>query len=369
MQEESQSLFKRLHRNLVNRRERILNKKINCISWGLSRFEKSCPGIEQGKYYLVTGQTKSAKTKLTDELFVFNPLRQIIDNNLNIKMKIFYFTLELSKEEKMLALFSNILYLKEGIRISPTDLKSTRDGIPVSEEILELLNKYEEYFSKVEETVEFIDDTRNPTGIYSIVRKYALANGKVHYRDININGEIVKVEDYYEPNNPDEYVMIIVDHVSLIQQEKRDGQTLSLHESMSLLSSDYLIKLRNRFNYIPVVVQQQALQGENLEHRKNNSLKPSLANLSDNKQLSKDVNIAISIFSPYRYEIPKYFGYDIEKFKDNIRFMEILISRDGGAGDTFPLFFDGAVNFFQELPIPTEKSKIDKVYQHLDSIR
>lgn len=369
MSDKSESLYKRLHRNLTNRRERILNKKINSISWGLPRFEKTCPGIEQGKYYLLTGQTKSAKTQLTDSLFLFNPIQQIVDKGLNIKLKIFYFSLELSKEEKMLACFSNILYLKEGIRIPPVELKSTRAGIPVSDEILSLLNKYEDYFNKIEEMVEFIDDVRHPTGIYDIVRKYALANGKIHYREIDIDGEIVKVEDYYEPNDPDEYVMIIIDHISLVQPEKRNGQVLSLHETMSLLSSEYLIKLRNRFNYIPIVVQQQALAGENLEHKKNNSVKPSIANLADNKLTIRDCNVAIGIFSPYRYEIPKYFGYDIEYFKDNIRFIEVLVSRDGGAGDTFPLFFDGAVNYFTELPLPTEKSKIQNVYEHIASIR
>lgn len=62
--------------------------------------------------------------------------------------------------------------------------------------------------------------------------------------------------------------MIIIDHIGLIQPQKLNGTQLSLHESISLLSSDYLIKLRNRFNYIPVVVIQQAIAGENIEHKK-----------------------------------------------------------------------------------------------------
>lgn len=364
-----ETLYSRIRNNLINRRERILSGKINCIPWKMPRFEKSCPGIERGKYYLITGQTKSAKTQLTDHMFLFNSIKQVIDDNLNIKLKIFYFTLELSKEEKMLSCFSNILYEKEGIRISPEDLNSVRSGQPISEEILELLNKYEQYFNKIEEIVEFIDDVRNPTGIYNIVRDYALANGTIHKRTIDINGQLTEVEDYYESNNPEEYVMIIIDHVSLISPEKRQGVMLSLHESMSLLSSDYLIKLRNRFGYIPVVVQQQSLIGENLEHKKGNALKPSIANTADNKLLSRDCNIAIGIFSPYRYEIPNYFNYDITFFRDNIRFIEILISRSGGAGDTFPLYFDGKVNYFSELPKSNDKEDMKKVYNFIEKNR
>ena len=52
------SLFKRVHENLVTRRDRLLSGKINCIPWGLPRFENQLPGIEQGKYYLITANSK-----------------------------------------------------------------------------------------------------------------------------------------------------------------------------------------------------------------------------------------------------------------------------------------------------------------------
>jgi hypothetical protein len=369
MSEIKESLFSRVYDNIVKKRERILSGKINCIPWGLPRFQKECPGIEQGKYYLITAQSKGAKTQLTDWLFVYNTIQQIIDKGLNIKLKIFYITLEMSKEEKMLSCFSNILYIKEGIRIAPVDLKSTSEDKPLSEETLNVISRYKEYFDKIEEIVEFIDDTRNPTGIYNLVRDYALANGTIHYRNIDIKGTLVQVEDYYEPNNPDEYVMVIIDHVSLISPEKRNGQQLSLHESISLLSSEYLIKLRNRFNYIPVLVQQQALAGENIEHKKMGSLKPSPANLADNKLTIRDCNIALGVFSPFKNEMQDYYGYDITKLKDNCRFMEIMVSRDGGGGTVCPLYFDGATNFFSELPLPKETERIKKVYDFIENIK
>ena len=49
MSEEKKSLFSRVYENIVNKRERILSGKVNCIPWGLPRFEESSPGIEQGK--------------------------------------------------------------------------------------------------------------------------------------------------------------------------------------------------------------------------------------------------------------------------------------------------------------------------------
>jgi hypothetical protein len=52
------SIYERVYENLIERRNRILNGKINCIPWGLPRFEKQLPGIEQGRYYLISANSK-----------------------------------------------------------------------------------------------------------------------------------------------------------------------------------------------------------------------------------------------------------------------------------------------------------------------
>lgn len=309
------------------------------------------------------------KTQIADWLFLYNTIQQVLENNLKIKLKIFYFSLEMTKEEKMLSAFANILYIKEGLRIAPKDLKSTKADRILSEDVLLIIEKYKPYFEKIEEIVEFIDDVRHPFGIYNLVREYALANGTVHYREIDIDGKITKVEDYYEPNNPDEYVMIMIDHISLISPEKRNGVQLTLHESISVLSSDYLIKLRNRFNYIPVVIQQQSAAQESVDNKKANKLKPSLDGLADNKLTGRDANVILGLFSPFRHEIPEYMGYDVVFFKDNIRFLEIMGGREGGAGVTCPLYFDGAVNYFKELPLSKDQENLNKVSNFIKHMR
>ena len=303
---------------------------------------------------------------------MYNTIQQVVDNNLNIRLKIFYFSLEMTADEKMLSAFANILYIKEGIRLSPADLKSTKADNILSEDVLRIIAKYEPYFKKIEEIVEFIDDIRNPYGIYSVVRDYAVNNGTIHTRQIETKpGEYITVEDYYEPNDPEEYVMVIIDHIGLISPEKNydTGLPMSLHESIGKLSSDYLIKLRNRFNYIPVVIQQQAAAQESIENKKANKLKPTLDGLGDNKMTQRDANVILGLFSPFRHEIREYLNYDIHAFRDNIRFLEILGGREGGAGTVCPLYFDGAVNYFKELPLPQEELQIQRVKQLLQTIR
>lgn len=52
------SLFKRVYDGLIEKRDRILSGMINCIPWGLPRFENQLPGIERGRYYLITANSK-----------------------------------------------------------------------------------------------------------------------------------------------------------------------------------------------------------------------------------------------------------------------------------------------------------------------
>lgn len=280
----------------------------------------------------------------------------------------------MSKEQKMLAAFSNILYVKEGIRIAPKDLKSTKADNVLSEETIALIEKYKHYFDEIENIVEFIDDIRNPYGIYSLLRDYAKNNGTQHKKKVkfvdNRTGEesFKEIDDYYEPDDPEEYVIVIIDHISLITTDSENGRKMSLHESITKLSSDYLIKLRNKYGYIPVVIQQQASAQESLDNFKSNKLKPSLDGLGDNKLTQRDADVIFGLFSPYRHEIPEYFGYDIKFLKDNIRFLEIVGGREGGAGNVFALYFDGAVNYFTEMPKPTDSTGLKRVYDFIKNV-
>jgi hypothetical protein len=52
------SLYSRVYEDLIERRSRLLEGKINCIPWNLPRFENELPGIEKGKYYLITANSK-----------------------------------------------------------------------------------------------------------------------------------------------------------------------------------------------------------------------------------------------------------------------------------------------------------------------
>lgn len=53
------SLIQRVLTDLEERRQRILRGEINCIPSPFKSFQNDFPGIEQGKYYCVSGASKS----------------------------------------------------------------------------------------------------------------------------------------------------------------------------------------------------------------------------------------------------------------------------------------------------------------------
>lgn len=364
-------MIDRIINNLKTRRERVLSGEVNCIPSSFTRFREDFVGIEQGKYFLVSGQTKAAKTQIATNMFVYNPLFYAYEHPDKIHLKIFYFPLEESVENITLRFMSHLLAKYSDYRISPLDLKSTNENKVVPLEALELLEseKYQDILKFYNNTVMFFED-RNPTGIKRQIQSYAEKNGIVHKKKITITNketglsEEREVFDYYEPHDPKEYVIIIVDHISLITPES----SMDLRESINRLS-EYMIMFRNRYNYIPVIIQQQGTETGNLEAFKNNKIRPTMSGLSDSKYTAKDCSMMLGITNPYSHELDNYLGYDIRKFKDSIRFLEVVLNREGQSNGIIALYFDGKTCTFRELPPPGDREALEKVYKYLDNIR
>lgn len=366
------TLQKRVVDSLKERRERLFNNQLNCIPSPFKRFREDFIGIEQACQYLVTASTKGSKSQFTSYTFIYKPLMFCYNTKLDIDYKVIYFPLEETPERIMERFISWLLfdYTKGRIRISPRDLRST--VTPVSQEVLDLINSDEikDIIKYFEDHVIFPTEKPNPTGMYFFCKKYAEEHGKVYTKPGKYTNELGEVKeydafDYYVPDNPNEYRIIITDTVNLIDTER--GMTLK--QSIDKWSEYCAKYLRNRYKYSPVLIQQQAFESEGNEAFKLGRLKPSIAMLGDSKYVSRDSDIVLGLFSPFKFGLRDYEGYNITKFKDNIRFLEVCINRNGQMGGVCPLFFDGAVCSFNELPLPNNIEEINKIYKYLDNIR
>lgn len=375
--------FKDIYSKIVQNKLNHDNGYFNCIPFmGMERLEKYLPGIEQSTYYLIAAASGVGKSKLARYLFIHNPI-MFLENNpdSDIQLDILYFSLEESKEKVILAEVSKYLYTQHKLNLSIKQLSSVGRYNVLSTEDLQKVQQSEEHVNNFLKRVKIFDNVRNATGIYKTVRDFALTIGtyydkndtpltpqEVHNVKIGV-GESYKKVSYYKTHNPKHYVIVLIDHISLLQPET--GETL--WQSMSKMSSNYCLHIRDKFGFIPVVVQQLAADKERIEANFSKAdlvqkLEPSLDGLGDNKTIARDVNIALGLFVPDRYKITEHNGYDITKFSDRYRSMNIMKSRDGIANKKLPLFFNGAVDFFKELPKVDELEKMRLVYEHINQL-
>ena len=259
---EEQGLIERVLSLIKEKRQNIIEGRVNCIPSRFTRFRNDFVGIQQGMYYLVSAAQKCGKTQFASEAFLYTALEYAFMHPETVRVKFFYYPLEESKEKIVTRYMSHILYqISEGrIRISPENLESVDERRVLPQEIIDLLESddYKERLSFFESHITFSEE-KNPTGIYKEIENYAKLHGNIvkrayEYVDTT-TGEMVKHQkfDHYEPNDKGEYVMYIVDHVSLLSLERG----MDLRETINKLS-EYSVILRNRYNYTPIIVQQQS---------------------------------------------------------------------------------------------------------------
>lgn len=349
---------------LEDRRQRILTGGLNCIPSPFKRFQNDFPGLEQSQYICVTSFTKGGKTLLVSYMFIFELVWFAYFTKADIDFHIIYFALEETKERIMQRFMSWLLFKssKKKIRISPKNLRSTSSA--VDENILDRLRQFDmqgilQFF---EEHIEFPTE-ENPTGIYKYCRQYAENHGKIFKKKINIRDEFgvmqeIEVFDHYEMDNPNEYRIVIIDTINLIGEESGKKKK----ECMDKMSEYCARELRNKFCFSPIVIQQQAFESEGNDAFKLGRVRPSVYGLGDSKYISRDADIVLGLFSPARFGITEYFDYDITQLKDHIRFLEVIVNRNGQMGGLLPLWFDGDVCSFAELPKPDDKAAMAAVY-------
>ena len=354
------------------RRQRLLDGKFNCIPLPWERFRRVFPGIEQKRYIVVTANQKVGKSKFVDNLFVYEVLFFTMEHP-EVRVKIFYFSLEMDAASKEDEFNCYLLYRLSNIVISPTELRSTDH--PVDEKILDLLEseEYQKYITAFKNLVTFVETERNPTGINKYCRAYAEEHG--HYNYVTVKGknsvtgepEDIRILDPDEPwtaDDPEEIKIAILDNASNLQTE----QGLNKMQTIEKMSK-YFITLRNQMNWVTVLIQHQAQAQEGIENFKLNKIKPSSDGLADCKTTTRDANMVIGLYSPFKYEIENYEHYDIRKFRNYIRFMEIVEDRDYGAsGNICPLFFNGASSAFFELPRYDESTKLNEIYAYINEL-
>jgi hypothetical protein len=293
-----------------------------------------------------------------------------------LKVKVLYFSLEMSAKEKYNEFLCHLLSILDKIHIDTRELRSVDK--PCDPHIFELLEseRYQKYIKAYENMVIFNDTDKNPTGIRKFYRDYALQHGHYNYTTIKVPNEITgdmddkRVIDPIKPysqDDEDEYRIIILDNAANVSTEKNyENQRAAIEK----VSKDGIVA-KKQLNYIFVLIQHQAQSQEGVENIKLGRMRPTADGLGDNKTTSRDLNCLMGLYNPAKFleEMKQdvYKGYNIARLKNYCRFLEIIDDRDYGAGGCFiGLFFDGAISTFKELPLPDNKAELEKFYKYAE---
>lgn len=365
---------------IFKKRDNVLSGNFNVIPFPYRRASYFFPGVARASYTLVTAETKFGKTQFATNAFILEPLWNAYRNP-KLKLRYLYLNLEESEERIKDRIVSFLLYKYTNgrLRVSYLDLNSSM--IPLSEDVCNILEDPQFiklrnfYFSHIE-----FEDTTYPTGIDIAVKKFARKNGTIVYGDSfdtidNMTGKKTtrNVIKGFTQNDPDEFLVVFADNMNNVTPER--GQTLL--QAITTVSKSFKDD-RNKLGLTIIALQQQNSDVDSNDSFSNKRVEPKVTTLADCKQVSRDINMAIGIFSPtMKYkDLPPadprtkvYRKYNIAKFGKYFRSVLFLVNRDGESDKVFPFYFDGITCIWEELPLWDDTRGLQVYYDRIAHIK
>lgn len=355
-----QSVQKRVTSYEVNKARVELGKNNHVPFFGFNKLQKYIPGIVPSIMYKITSHMGVGKTQIAKYLFCYQPIMYAIKYKINFK--IIYFALEESKEEFLDGLFIHLIRRIHNVQLDRFVMTGMSDR-PLNQAELDVIKSTQKIMAEIAANIEIVDDKYRPTEMFDTCKYYARKWGRF-IKD----GEGNETDDYV-PSDPNQIVLVVADHISLIEPEfeKETNKYLTERQAISKWHTKMGKRiLTKKWNWAMLNIQQQNLESEKQQYTMKgdsiiSKILPSLDGLANNKEVARDDYVVLGLFAPDRYDIPEFRGYNIQKntpesFGDRFRTMHLLKNRFGHPNKVLPLYFDGRYNYFKEMPLSTDPS-------------
>jgi hypothetical protein len=343
--------------------------KFNGIPYPYPRLAQFVPSIDREQVIGVTSFTGAAKSKFSRYTFVMHPYEFSLHNDYKFEMD--YYALEDSAEKVYKYLICHYLNMKHKLKVSLFDLDSKFSAL--SSDILKRIKEAENYMQDFSNKVRIKDSITNPYGIYKDVLARAKELGEIQTEDKDYgNGQVVKQIVGYKPKD-DTHWLMLCDNLNNIDKEKHHHDKKEAMDNF--VSKDCRLIYSKIFKMTCIIIHQQALEAERQQFTASggsiiDKIKPSLANLGGTKEVVRSYHLVFSLFNPHKFKIPDYKGYNIQRIGNNFRELEVLKNNDGFDNVQVPLYFDGAAEYFRELPnSEKQKDELLRFYEWLDADR
>lgn len=327
--------------------------------------------MARGIYHYVGGAGGSGKSALVDDFYIHNPYKWYKekgkDNGASIK--IILRSMERAKKNRIAKWVCRNLYIKYGILIdSPVLLAGGDDRPYIPPEVYKLILEENAYFEEMEDVVEVVDGSENPTGVFlqcvsyvESIGTYYYYNDKQKFKRRNKKTEAIsdaegppikKFEPVYVPDNPRHTVILIVDHIQALTKENKYNDKENLDKM-----SEYARKLRDVYGVSLVMVNQLNRAISETQRRTKLELLPEDRDFGGSSNMYNDCDMAAILFNPYKYGLTELLNYKIKECvdeggKNRFRSYHILKNTYGVDNIIFAFGFIGENGIFKELPNP-----------------
>lgn len=305
-------------------------------SMGLPKLESVIDGVTKQTMTIIGANTGSGKSSYVLYAYVYRPLMEHIDDD---NFKVFYASLEMNGTMLFAKLLSTYIFETFHVELSLKKILSRKKGYRLSDDNYEIVQKGLEWLKKVENKIQVYDKSLNAKQLYAILMKNLEKLGKF---------EETENRKVYIPNNPDLLYEVVIDHIGILHP---DGGTKKQEIDKTI---SYLITLRNMCGISPVVVQQINRDQGNIERFKAGRTQITLNDYKESSDTTDGAEIVLAIYNPNRDKLNTYRGYDIKTLGDKFRVLTVLKSRYGDSDVEIGVNFQGAINIWNEMPIPQE---------------
>ncbi len=316
--------------------------------------------VQRACYTLIGGLSGSAKTTLMDYILL-NAMEDAEAKG--IPFNVIYYSFEVDRATKMANWLSVMIYKKYDIVIAPKKIKGLGDFrlTPNEQKIVDdELPNLEAIFNKI----TWVFETINPTGMYKSWWRHMEARGtfiKEPYLDEEGHAQQRIVS--FTPNNPEEYNVVIGDHIALCKLERG----FDLKRNLDKLS-EYSMVCRNLFKMTFFWLQQfnQGLSSVERQKFKGVVISPEQTDFKDSTNPYTDADVVLGLMNAHKMDMETCLGYSINtpsegyNLRDRFRMLKVVKNRLDRDNIAIGLLFLGEAGSFEELPKPSEITQAHK---------
>lgn len=277
---------------------------------------------------------------------IYTDIYRILKDYPDKDIIIVYFSLELSANTLLAKLLSLYLYETYGVEVTYMQLMSLTSKLP--DEIHQYVVKAREWLESISKKFIIYDKQLSADSFYAEMMELHKHLG-IFQKSSDGKRTI------YTPNNPEQIVNIVIDHLLLVSPQK--GR--SKKEEIDLIST-YCVRFRELCQTSFDIIMQENRNSTTMDRRKAGMEEPTADEVQQSGEPLQAADICIALFSPFKTQLKSYRNYKIVDseegygLQDICRSIIILKNRYGVSNRIIMSAFKGSIGMFYPLPKPDE---------------